>query len=381
MSIDDYLGSLHLFIGESLLICNGQASSAAQIGSQAAAHSSVIMARIPTTHQRGQTTKHLRFDRVNQLEAFMASKIAIVGTGLVGRAWSIVFARAGCETVLFDPIDGVAANALQLIRQSLPDLQGADLLGGQSTDDVLSKLSVAESIADALDGCAHVQESAPERVDTKRELYIELDRYADPQTVLASSTSGIPSSQFTESLTNRQRCLVAHPINPPHIIPLVEIIPAPWTDPNVVERTRALMSSIGQSPIGTTREINGFIVNRLQGALLNEAFKLVEDGVCSVADIDSAIADGLGLRWSFIGPFETIDLNSPAGVKGYCDMLGPLYYELAKEQAQPRTWSEPLVQEIERQRREKLPATQLADRQQWRDKRLAELVAHKRSQD
>jgi L-gulonate 3-dehydrogenase len=308
----------------------------------------------------------------------MTERIAIVGCGLVGRAWSTVFARAGYDTVIYDPIEGVANNALELIRKSLADLHAADLLRGLSAAEVLSHLRTADSMAEAVDGCVHVQESGPERVEIKRELYIELDRCADPQTVLASSTSGIPSSQFTEQLRNRQRCLVAHPINPPHIIPLVEIIPAPWTEANIVERTRALMFAVGQSPIGTTREINGFIVNRLQGALLNEAFKLVEDGVCTVADIDSAVADGLGLRWSFIGPFETIDLNSPAGVKGYCDMLSPLYHELAREQADPRPWSDSLVKEIEQQRREQLPIDQLPERQQWRDRRLAQLVGHKR---
>jgi L-gulonate 3-dehydrogenase len=311
-------------------------------------------------------------------ELKMADKIAIVATGLVGRAWSIVFARAGYDTVMYDPIDGVANNALELIGESLVDLHAADLLRGRSTHDVLSHLRVADTLAEAVDGCVHVQESGPERVEIKRELYAELDRCADPQTVLASSTSGIPSSQFTEQLRNRQRCLVAHPINPPHIIPLVEIVPAPWTEANIVERTRSLMSTVGQCPIGTTREINGFVVNRLQGALLAEAFKLVEDGVCTVADIDSAIADGLGLRWSFIGPFETIDLNSPTGIKGYCDMLSPLYYDLAREQADPRPWTEPLVHEIERQRRELLPIEQLGQRQQWRDRRLAKLVGHKR---
>src|SRR5690606_2084294 len=119
----------------------------------------------------------------------------------------------------------------------------------------------------------------------------------------------IPASAFTEALKNRSRCLVAHPINPPHIIPLVEIVPAPWTDPAVVERTRALMNEVGQAPIQLTREVSGFVVNRLQGALLAEAFRLVENGVCTTADVDAAVADGLGLRWSFVGPFETIDLN------------------------------------------------------------------------
>lgn len=306
------------------------------------------------------------------------ARIAVVGTGLVGRAWSIVFARAGHDTVMFDPIDGVAAKARDTIEQGLPDLAQAGLLNGRTPDEVMAHLSLADSLAAALDGVAHVQESAPERVEVKRELYARMDPLAAPDTILASSTSGIPASQFTEPLAGRARCLVAHPINPPHIIPLVEIVPAPWTDPEAVTRTRALMAAVGQKPISTTREINGFIVNRLQGALLGEAFRLVEDGVCTVADVDAAIADGLGLRWSFIGPFETIDLNSPRGVRGYCEMLGPLYYELAREQADPRQWSEALVAAIERECRTARPLDDLSARQAWRDRRLARLVGHKR---
>lgn len=308
----------------------------------------------------------------------MARKVAVVGTGLVGRAWCVVFARAGYDTQMFDPVEGIANRAVELIRGGLPDLDDADLLNGRAPDDVLGKLTVASSLSEALEGASHVQESAPERVEIKRELYAELDRHAAPDTVLASSTSGIPASRFTEQLENRQRCLVAHPINPPHIIPLVEIVPAPWTDPAIIQRTRTLMAQVGQKPISTTREINGFVANRLQGALLSEAFRLVEDGVCTVADIDTAIADGLGLRWSFIGPMETIDLNSPRGVKGYCEMLGVLYYELAREQADPRKWSDALVGEIDRQRRQALPLEGLPQRQAWRDRRLAMLVGHKR---
>ena len=310
-----------------------------------------------------------------------AQRIAIVGTGLVGRAWSIVFARAGHDTVMFDPVEGVAANARTLIAQALPDLAQAGLLNGRTPDEVMAHLSLAGTLAAALDGVAHVQESAPERIEVKRALYAQMDPLAAPHTILASSTSGIPASQFTEALAGRARCLVAHPINPPHIIPLVEIVPAPWTDPAAVARTRALMGAVGQKPISTTREVNGFIVNRLQGALLGEAFRLVEDGVCSTADIDSAIADGLGLRWAFIGPFETIDLNSPRGVRGYCEMLGNLYYEIAREQADPRQWSAPLVAAIERECRARRPLDGLLARQAWRDRRLALLVGHKRQAD
>lgn len=311
----------------------------------------------------------------------MASKIAIIGAGLVGRAWSVVFARAGFEVSVFDPVDGAADKALALIAESLPNLSEQDLLGGETPDAVQARLTKAKSLGHALDGAVHSQESAPERQEVKQALYAELDRIAAPQTVLASSTSGIPASAFTEGLEHRSRCLVAHPINPPHIIPLVEIVPAPWTDPAVVERTRELMRLVGQSPIELTREVNGFVVNRLQGALLAEAFRLVEDGVCSAADVDAAIADGLGLRWSFIGPFETIDLNSPRGVRGYCEMLGPLYYQLAQEQSDPREWGEALVSKVESQRREDLAESEIPARQAWRDRRLAMLVNAKKQAD
>ena len=166
-----------------------------------------------------------------------------------------------------------------------------------------------------------------------------LDRIAPPGTVLASSTSGLPASAFTEGLEHRARCLVVHPINPPHLIPLVEIVPAPWTDAKVVERATALMREVGQSPIQLRREVNGFVVNRLQSAMLSEAFKLVEDGIVSVDEVDRAVSDGLGLRWSFMGPFQTIDLNAKTGVAEYCRNLGPMYYGLAKEQADPRPWT------------------------------------------
>jgi L-gulonate 3-dehydrogenase len=310
----------------------------------------------------------------------MTAKIAIVGTGLVGRAWSIVFARAGHPVSIFDPMEGASQKALGLIEANLPDLATADLLRGETPATVLARISRADTLEQALAGAVHCQESVPERVEVKAALYKDLDRIAAPETVLASSTIGIPASKFSEGLKGQRRVLVAHPINPPHIIPLVEIVPAPWTDPAIVQQTRDLMAAVGQSPISTKREINGFIVNRLQGALLGEAFRLVQDGVCSVADIDAAVADGLGLRWSFIGPFETIDLNSAQGVPGYCDMLGQLYYDLAKEQADPREWTPDLVAKIDEQRRAALPMAEHQARQDWRDRRLAALVGHKREQ-
>jgi 3-hydroxyacyl-CoA dehydrogenase len=173
--------------------------------------------------------------------------------------------------------------------------------------------------------------------------------------------------------------MVAHPLNPPHLIPLVELVPASWTDPATVSHAETLMQAVGQTPIRLTREINGFVVNRLQSAVLAEAFRLIEDDACGVADVDAAMAQGLGLRWFFIGPFETIDLNAPEGVAGYCQKLGPMYEGLAKEQAVARPWGEALVKKIEAQRRVFVPAEKLAERRNWRDKCLAAFVTAKRN--
>jgi 3-hydroxyacyl-CoA dehydrogenase len=305
-------------------------------------------------------------------------KVALVGTGLVGTSWGIVFARAGYDVALFDPVDGAAAASKGNVAKSLPDLAARGLLNGQTVQQVLDRLHPTETLEQALAEAAHVQESAPERVEVKRKLYVDLDRLAAPDTVIGSSTSALPASAFTENLPNRARCLVAHPINPPHLVPLVELVPAPWTRTDVVDRTEALMKAVKQSPIRLSREIAGFVVNRLQSAILAEAFKLVADDVCGAGDIDAAVAEGLGMRWFFMGPLETIDLNAPGGVADYCDKLGPMYQELAKEQARLLPWTRDVVGKIEAQRRTFLPEAQLAERRAWRDRCLAALAAAKR---
>jgi L-gulonate 3-dehydrogenase len=303
--------------------------------------------------------------------------IAIVGCGLVGTSWSLVFARAGHRVLMHDPSPAAVTAARDFIARSLPDMDPA-LRHGRSGDEIMALLLPASDLAEAVGRADHVQESAPENLDVKRALYPELDRLARPGTALASSTSGLPASSFTTGLAGRSRCLVAHPINPPHLIPLVELVPAPWTDPAVVDRTEALLREVGQSPIRLKREVNGFVVNRLQGALLGEAFRLVAHDVCEVGDVDAAIAEGLGLRWFFMGPFETIDLNAPGGIADYCAKLGPMYHELAKEQAVARPWDAGLVAKIEGQRRRWLAQDRLAERRGWRDRILAALVLAKR---
>lgn len=305
------------------------------------------------------------------------SRIAVVGCGVVGSSWSLVFTRAGFEVAVYDQSAAAVQDTLKFVRSALADLAAQGLFTGD-VDTACARLKPAASLEEALAGVDYVQESAPERVEIKRALYAQLDAIAAPGTILASSTSGLPASSFTEHVENRARCLVVHPINPPHLIPLVELVPAPWTDPDVLERAAKIMEAVGQSPIRLSREINGFVVNRLQSALLGEAFRLVEDGLCSAADVDKAVCDGLGLRWFFMGPFETIDLNAQNGVAEYCKNLGPMYYGLAKEQADPREWSAKLVKTVEDERRLTTPATGLPARRSWRDRCLAAFVAAKR---
>ena len=305
-------------------------------------------------------------------------RIAVVGAGLIGRAWAMVFARAGLEVRLWDKVPGVAEAALSLIAERLADLRAAGLVA-EEPPQILARISAAATLAECVEGCIHVQENGPERLIPKQELFAELDRLCPPEVVLASSTSGIPASEFTGNLRGQSRCLVAHPVNPPYLVPVVEIVGAPWTTADAVARTRALMLRVGQVPVVALKETRGFVLNRLQAALVAEAFRLVRDGVMSVEDVDACVKDGLGLRWSFMGPFETIDLNAPGGVADYAERFGPLMGGITEEQ-DPFSFTGPVVAQVAETRREALDVTRIEERSAWRDRRLMALVAHKRGQ-
>jgi 3-hydroxyacyl-CoA dehydrogenase len=305
-------------------------------------------------------------------------RIAVVGAGLIGRAWAMVFARAGLSVRLWDKLPGVAEAAMGTIRDRLADLKVAGLVT-EAPEAIAARIAPAGTLADCVAGAVHVQENGPERVEPKRELFAELDQLCPPEVVLASSTSGIPASEFTGNLPGRGRCLVAHPVNPPYLVPLVELVGAPWTDAAVVARTRALMERVGQVPVTAFKETRGFVLNRLQAALVAEAFRLVRDGVMSVEDVDRCVRDGLGLRWSFMGPFETIDLNAPGGVADYAERFGPLMGGITDEQT-PFGYDAKTVAKVAADRRAALELGRIEERSAWRDRRLMALVAHKRGQ-
>jgi 3-hydroxyacyl-CoA dehydrogenase len=304
------------------------------------------------------------------------TNVGIIGSGLIGRAWAIVFARGGCNVRLADASKPQAEQALGIIRTGLDDLDKAGLLT-EPPDVILARIGVADGVGEAVAEADYVQENLPEQLDLKRAIFAELDRLTPAHALIASSTSAIPGSDFTEGLAGRGRCLVVHPVNPPHLVPLVELCRTPWTTDDAVSKTRALMESVGQVPVTVEREVEGFVLNRLQGALLNEALRLVAHGYVSPEDVDRCVRDGLGLRWSFMGPFETIDLNAPGGVADYAARYGGFYDRLEAQPLPPAGWKHEVVARIDADRRAALPAKELPARQAWRDRRLMALLAHK----
>ncbi|MER8709023.1 3-hydroxyacyl-CoA dehydrogenase [Mesorhizobium sp. M1088] len=309
------------------------------------------------------------------------AKVAIVGSGFIGRAWAISFARAGHDVRMWDQAPAAASGARDYIAGVLGDLAANDLLRGQAVDTVLGRITIVEELGEALADAVHVQENTPENLEVKRDVFSRIDALSGPQAVIASSTSALLPSRFTDHLEGRHRCLVVHPINPPYLIPAAEVVPAPWTSAETVERTRAFLVEAGHAPLVMKRELDGFIMNRLQGALLEEAFRLVADGYASVEDVDTGLRDGLALRWSFMGPFETIDLNAPGGVRDYVERYQAIYSNIFPQMLRRVDWAGEVMETVEAERRKRLPREELGERQVWRDRRLMALAAHKKKSD
>jgi hypothetical protein len=303
--------------------------------------------------------------------------IAVVGSGLIGQAWAIVFARGGHHVKMWDGDPRAVETGIRLITGQLEDLKEAGLI--EDPQALLARIRGSKTLEEVLDGAEYVQENLPERVEMKKDIFGRMDKIASPTCVLASSTSSIPASAFTEDLPGRARCLIAHPVNPPYLVPVVEICGAPWTDAQVIQQTWDVMDGVGQKPVKIHKELQGFILNRLQGALLREAFKLVEQGYVDPDGLDVTIRDGLGLRWSFMGPFETIDLNAPDGLADYAHRFGNMYQSIAEEQTSTEPWSQAVIDKLESARREILPKDELLARRLWRDRRLMALAAHKKA--
>lgn len=301
----------------------------------------------------------------------------IVGAGSIGVAFAIVFARAGWRVRLFDPDEARRTAAPAEIAARLEDLTRFALID-ESVTQIAARVEIVDTLEAAAAGADLVQECAPERVELKRALFAQLDRAAPPHTILASASSFLAASKFVdETLPGHARCLVAHPGNPPYLVPVVEIVPAPFTSSAATTRAIALYSEAGLLPVRVKKEVAGFIFNRLQGAVLREAYCLVRDGVASVDDIDTVMREGLAPRWSVVGPFETVDLNTRGGIASHAQKMGPSYERMGAERGQHDPWTHELVAQVEAARRAALPLDRWDARVAWRDRQLMRLAKHR----
>jgi L-gulonate 3-dehydrogenase len=306
-------------------------------------------------------------------------KAAILGSGLIGRSWAMVFARGGHEVVLWDQDAGQVTKALAHIAATLPLMAAEGLIDNPAA--VTARIRGAASLAEALDGVDFVQENIVERAEPKQKLFAEVEKLVPRDAILSSSTSAIMPSIIFGGLATRERCLVSHPLNPPHLAPIVELCGADFTSPEVIARADSFMAGCAMSPITVKREIEGFILNRLQLAVLNEAFRLIAEGYVSAEDLDKTIKDGLALRWSFMGPIETIDLNAPQGVADYLERYGPTIRRVGEAQSAAAPWPDSIAATLDAERRAIVPSEKLTAATEWRDRRLMALAAHKRAEE
>lgn len=260
--------------------------------------------------------------------------VALVGAGTIGGSWAVVYTRAGLETRVYDP-DKAQRDALserfELYARQLID---ADLLGEAELNPMRGRLSITDQLDEAISGAQYVQESVPEQLQLKRSVFADIDRMTDANVVIGSSVSAILMSDIVEGLGHPERCIGVHPTNPPHIVPLVEIIPSSTSDPALTDAAVAFMERVGQVPIVCRKELYGFVLNRIQMALVREALYLYREGVASAVDIDRCVQQGLGLRWAFLGPFG-IEHTNGASIEEDLRKFGPSLKEIFANLNQP----------------------------------------------
>jgi L-gulonate 3-dehydrogenase len=308
-----------------------------------------------------------------------ASPVAVIGGGSIGLAFAIVFARAGRVVRLHEPDSDRRSAVPAVLRARLADLEAYGL-AGDAPERITDLVALTGDLEGAVSGVSFVVECAPEKLDLKQKLFAELDRLAPPDAVLASASSAITASAFAAALPGRHRVLVTHPGNPPFLIPVIELVPASFTDAHTVDTATAILKSAGMEPIVVRKEVEGFVFNRLQGALLREAYCLVRDGVVSVEEVDRVVRDGLGLRWSVLGPFETADLNTRGGIASHAEKMGPSYARMGAERGQHDPWTPDLVAKVTAERRQVLPLERWEERVAWRDRKLMALIRDRKAE-
>ncbi len=304
-------------------------------------------------------------------------KIAIIGGGHIGVGWAVAFSQAGFQVSVYEVDAGRCEAIHSELRVRLTELDGHGLLDDDPAQ-VIARVEAGSDLGRAVQGAVHVQECVPESRALKREMFRSLDDLASAGTTLASSSSSLTISDIASDLEGRSRCILVHPGNPPYLIKVVEVAPAPFTDPEVVTSVRELLASAGMVPVTIRREVECLVFNRLQGALLREALCLVRDGVISPEDLESVVTEGLGLRWSVIGPFTTVDLNTRGGIRAHARGVGAAYSRLGVQRGADDPWESDVVERVGKDLDDRRPFDNREAHVLARDEALMRLVADRR---
>lgn len=301
--------------------------------------------------------------------------IGVVGVGVIGASWTALFLYKGFKVKVYDPYPIDEELFKKRIQANLNDLRDLDLQKqpSHSLQDVLSNLELHNSLKDAVADVDFIQENAPERLDLKQKLYQDITSYCPEKTLIASSSSGLKVSDFQKEAAHPERILLGHPFNPPHLLPLVEIVGGNLTDPQLLKRASEFYQRLGKHPIILNKEVKGHVANRLQAALWREAFSLVKEGVCSAEDVDIAITSGPGLRWALFGPYINMELANQKGFKEAIHHLGPPMTEWWNDM-QAFQHSEETTELLEAQTKQLLADYKDVDLYQKRDKGLVDIL-------
>lgn len=297
--------------------------------------------------------------------------VVILGAGSIGLSFAAVFSDAGFAVTLAEPDTARREAALAGIAVQHQAIALAGLTQGKA-----GPVTVLPDAGAVLAGAALVIEAGPERLDVKQAIFVELLAGCGPDAVIATASSAIPMSQILPQSGDQARCLVAHPVNPPAVLRLVELVPAPATLPATTTRAAALFGAAGFSAVTLGHEIEGFVLNRLQGAVLREAYRLVAEGVTDSAGVDAVMRLGLGPRWALSGPFETAELNTPGGIRAHAARMGPAYRRMGLARGEVAAdWPDDLVGRVDAERRRVILLQDLPARVDWRARAVARLVA------
>jgi len=304
-------------------------------------------------------------------------KVACVGAGLIGRGWATLFAWKGYAVILQDLKRDVLKHAIHEIKRNLEFLAKRGLLKEDEFSNSFKRIEITTDLEKAVEDADYVQESVFESYEVKKEVFKEIDAATSTHTILASSTSTLKMSVIQKVTKYPERCVVAHPWNPPHLMPLVEIIPGKATSPETVEITRKFMESLGKVAVIQKKEVPGTIGNRLAAALWREAIDLVDKGVAELEDVDKAVSAGPGLRWAIFGPHLSYHLGGgKGGIEYYLQHLGPAmesrWKSLSKWTSLSTSMKNKIIEGIRKE--ELIRKKSLEELIRWRDEKLVDLL-------